>query len=226
MTAAPALPIATETLAELLVGALDLRERETAQHSKRVACHTLVLARQFYADAATLAQIYWGALLHDIGKIGIPDAVLLKPGPLTESEWALMRQHPLLGYQLLAQVPGMDVAADLVLNHEERFDGSGYPAGLAGEAIPLPARLFAVIDTLDAITSDRTYRAAQTFDVARDEILAESGKQFDPLAVAAFVQAEAELRQMVARQCGPQIGLQSALAHVRPVEFSSSEKDA
>lgn len=226
MTAAPALPIATETLAELLVGALDLRERETAQHSKRVACHTLVLARQFYADAATLAQIYWGALLHDIGKIGIPDAVLLKPGPLTESEWALMRQHPLLGYQLLAQVPGMDVAADLVLNHEERFDGSGYPAGLAGEAIPLPARLFAVIDTLDAITSDRTYRAAQTFDVARNEILAESGKQFDPLAVAAFVQAEAELRQMVARQCGPQIGLQSALAHVRPVEFSSSEKDA
>lgn len=214
----PALPIAAETLADLLVGALDMRERETALHSKRVACHTLVLARQFYDDAAMLAQIYWGALLHDIGKIGVPDSVLLKPGPLTETEWAQMRQHPQLGYQLLTAVPGLRVAAGLVLNHEERFDGSGYPAGLAGEAIPLPARLFAVIDTLDAITSDRAYRAAQPFDVARAEIAAQSGRQFDPLAVDAFMRSEAELRQMLAQHCGPQISLQAALEHAFAVD--------
>lgn len=213
----PALPIAAETLADLLVGALDLRERETARHSKRVACHTLLLARQFYDDAATLAQIYWGALLHDIGKIGIPDSVLLKPGPLTEAEWATMRQHPQLGYQLLADVPGFAIAAELVLNHEERFDGSGYPAGRAGEAIPLPARLFAVIDTLDAMSSDRVYRPAQPFDAACAEITAQSGRQFDPLAVAAFRHAEAELRQMVAQQCGPQLNVLAALAQVNPL---------
>lgn len=219
----PALPIAAETLADLLVGALDMRERETAQHSKRVACHTLVLARQFYDDAATLAQIYWGALLHDIGKIGVPDSVLLKPGPLTEAEWALMRRHPQLGYQLLAAVPGFNVAAELVLNHEERFDGSGYPAGLSGQDIPLPARLFAIIDTLDAMTFDRAYRAAQPFDAARAEISAQSGRQFDPLAVDAFMRSEAELRQMVAQHCGPQISVLAALEHVFAVDSQPSQ---
>lgn len=209
-------PIVAETFAELLVGALDLRERETAQHSKRVACHTMVLARQFYSDVTILTQIYWGALLHDIGKIGIPDAVLLKNGPLNEEEWAQMREHPRMGYQLLAQVPELHAAAELVLHHEERFDGSGYPAGLKGGAIPFPARLFAVIDTLDAIASDRPYRPAQTFDVAYREILAQSGRQFDPLAVAAFQTAEEELRLMVARQCGPQMNLHAVLAHIQP----------
>lgn len=219
MMPTPALPISAEALVDLLVGALDLRERETALHSKRVACHTMLLARQFYDDAAKLAQIYWGALLHDLGKIGIPDAVLLKSGPLTEAEWVLMRQHPELGHQLLAQVPGLELAAELVLHHEERFDGSGYPAGLAGEAILLPARLFATIDTLDAITSDRSYRSAQSFAVAREEIVAQSGRQFDPLAVAAFLRVEAELRQMVAEQCGPQFNLGMALQGHFPTGF-------
>lgn len=216
MTDLSVAPIAAETLAELLVGALDLRERETAQHSKRVACHTMVLARQFYSDVAILTQIYWGALLHDIGKIGIPDAVLLKNGPLNEAEWAQMREHPRMGYQLLAQVPGLRAAAEMVLHHEERFDGSGYPAGLKGGDIPFSARLFAVIDTLDAIASDRPYRPAQSFDVAYHEIRAQAGRQFDPLAVAAFQTAEEELRLMVARQCGPQMNLHAVLAQGQP----------
>jgi HD-GYP domain-containing protein (c-di-GMP phosphodiesterase class II) len=188
-------------LAEALATALDLRERETGLHSKRVACHTLVLARRVVSDADMLKQIYWGALLHDIGKIGVPDAVLLKQGPLDESEWTEMRTHPSKGYEILAPVPGMAQAAELVLAHEERFDGSGYPLGLLGEAIPLGARLFAVIDTLDAITSDRPYRRAQNFDRAAEEIVSAAGSQFDPLAVEVFVAEKAALRRMVDLKC-------------------------
>lgn len=146
---------AYERLVEALAAALDLREHATGLHSKRVACHTLVLARHFYSDPGILRQIYWGSLLHDIGKIGVPDAILLKPGRLTEDEWAVMRQHPRTGYDILATVPQLAAAAEIMLSHEEHFDGSGYPRGLRGEAIPRPARLFAVIDTLDAMTSNR-----------------------------------------------------------------------
>lgn len=190
-------------LAEALASALDLREHETGLHSKRVACHTLELARDALADEPErLRQIYWGALLHDVGKIGIPDVILLKQGPLTDAEWEEMRKHPEMGYRIVAQVPGMREAADIVLCHEERFDGSGYPNGLAGEAIPWGARLFAVIDTLDAMTSDRPYRKGLSFDAAKAEILRMSGAQFDPDAVRAFLQAEAVLREMVALKCG------------------------
>lgn len=189
-------------LAEALVAALDAREHETGLHSKRVACHTLVLARRFTDDAARLRQVYWGALLHDLGKIGIPDAILLKPGPLAENEWAVMRTHPEIGQRILAAVPFLVEAAEIVLCHEERFDGTGYPRGLAGEAIPLWARLFALIDSLDAITSDRYYRKGLPFDAARDEIARLSGSQFDPLAVEAFLAEEATLREMVALKCG------------------------
>jgi len=188
-------------LAEALVTALDARERETGLHSKRVACHTLVLARRFTGDSERLRQIYWGALLHDIGKIGIPDAVLLKQGPLTEVEWQVMRTHPEIGRRILASASFMEEAADIVLNHEERFDGAGYPHGLAGDLIPLSARLFAVIDTLDAMTSDRPYRNALSFDAAKAEILRSAGRQFDPQAVEAFVSEEATLRDMVALKC-------------------------
>jgi len=189
-------------LSEALVAALDAREHETGLHSKRVACHILVLARHFTTDAKRLQQIYWGALLHDVGKIGIPDAILLKEGPLNDTEWQVMRTHPEIGHRILAGAPLLAEAADLVLSHEERFDGTGYPRGLAQQAIPLGARLFAVIDTLDAITSDRPYRKGLPFDTARTEILRQSGTQFDPLAMDVFVAEEATLRAMVDLKCG------------------------
>jgi putative nucleotidyltransferase with HDIG domain len=188
-------------LAEALAAALDARARETGLHSKRVACHTLVLARRFTGDSERLRQIYWGAMLHDIGKIGVPDAVLLKQGPLTQDEWQVMRTHPEVGRRILASASFMDEAGDIVLSHEERFDGTGYPRGLVGNAIPLSARLFAVIDTLDAMTSDRPYRKALSFDAAKAEILRSAGRQFDPQAVEAFVAEEPTLRDMVGLKC-------------------------
>jgi len=187
--------------AEALAEALDIREHETGAHSKRVACHTLVLARLFISDARQLRQIYWGSLLHDIGKIGIPDAILLKQGALNEEEWNVMRTHPEKGYRIVSQIPDMKEAAEIVLSHEERFDGSGYPRGLRGEQICLGAKLFAVIDTLDAITSDRPYRKAGSFEEARDEIVRMSGTQFDPAAVQAFLTEEVTLREMVDAKC-------------------------
>ncbi len=187
-----------EEFAECFVEALDLREHETGLHSKRVAANTLLLARRDFPDPATLREIYWGSLLHDIGKIGVPDAILLKPGPLTAPEWALMRMHPEFGGRILDKLPFFSLAARIVRCHEERFDGTGYPAGLRGEDIPLPARLFAVIDTLDAMTFDRPYRKAPGFDAARAEIVAQAGRQFDPLAVEAFLREEPLLREMTA----------------------------
>lgn len=203
---------AYRALAEALAAALDARERETGLHSKRVACHTLVLAKRFSDDPAQLRQIYWGALLHDIGKIGISDAILLKPAPLDEHERAVMRTHPEIGHAILKDVSFMREAAQIVLCHEERFDGNGYPRGLAGDAIPLGARLFTVIDALDAITSDRPYRSGLPFDSAKAEIRRCSGGQFDPVAVEAFLTEEAVLREMVAAKCGTELPL-SARAH-------------
>lgn len=187
-----------EQFAESLAMALDLRESETGLHSKRVAAHTLLLARHFYTDTATLREIYWGSLLHDIGKIGVPDSILLKPAQLTADEWQIMRLHPEHGSRILEKLPLLSLAADVVLCHEERYDGSGYPRGLKGTAIPLPARLFAVIDTLDAMTFDRPYRKALPFDAAKAEIVRMSGIQFDPDAVAVFLREETLLREMTA----------------------------
>ncbi len=186
---------------EALAGTLDLREHETGLHSRRVACHTQVLARRCNDDPAWLRQVYWGALLHDIGKIGVPDRILLKQGPLDAAEWAIMGRHPELGERIVRRLPGMDTAADVVLCHEERYDGRGYPRGLRADAIPLGARLFAVIDALDAITSDRPYRKGMDFAAAKAEILRSSGSQFDPAAVAAFLAEEETLRRMVASKC-------------------------
>lgn len=198
-----------EGFAEALAAALDAREHETGLHSKRVACHTLVLAKRFTGDSDELHQVYWGGLLHDVGKIGIPDAILLKQGPLSGDEWDVMRRHPQIGHDILSSAPALCGAAQIVLTHEERFDGSGYPRGLAGEAIPLWARLFAIIDTLDAMTSDRPYRRGVGFDVAKAEIVACAGRQFDPRAVRAFLAEEGTLREMVAVKCEqPPAGLQ------------------
>ena len=187
--------------AEALAEALDIREHETGLHSKRVACHTLVLARRFTEDPKRLRQIYWGALLHDIGKIGIADAILLKQGTLNEDEWLEMRTHPEKGHRIVAQILGMEEAAEIILSHEEHFDGTGYPRGLKGEQLSLGTRLFAVIDTLDAMSSDRSYRKALSFDQARAEIVSMSGTQFDPVAVQAFLAEETTLREMVAAKC-------------------------
>jgi len=184
-----------------LLTALDAREHETGLHSKRVACHTQVLARQFTDDTDSLKQIYWGALLHDIGKIAIPDSILLKQGKLTDSEWDIMRSHPQRGYDIISEIPFLSDAAKIILSHEEHYDGKGYPKGLSGEDIPWGARLFAVIDTLDAITSNRPYRKGKNFDVAKDEIVKLSGQQFDPQAVEAFLAEEIVLREMVGMKC-------------------------
>lgn len=192
---------ADAAFAHALAEALDIREHETGAHSKRVACHTLVLARRFTSDPHRLRHVYWGSLLHDIGKIGVADTILLKHGELNEDEWAEMRTHPKKGHRIVMQIPGMEEAAEIILCHEERFDGSGYPRGLSGDQICLGARLFALIDTLDAITSDRPYRKGASFDKARTEIVTMSGSQFDPLAVQAFMAEEAVLREMVAVKC-------------------------
>lgn len=198
---ANALERADAAFAEALAETLDIREHETGDHSKRVACHTLILASRFTADPDRLRQIYWGSLLHDVGKIGVSDAVLLKQDALNEDEWIEMRTHSEKGYRIVSQIPDMKEAAEIVLSHEERFDGSGYPRGLRGEQICLGARLFAVIDTLDAMTSDRPYRKAGSFEQARDEIIRMSGTQFDPQAVQAFLAEQTALREMVEAKC-------------------------
>ena len=172
---------------ESLVTALDVRDQETRGHSVRVATHSLDIARMLgvYSEEE-LATVYRGALMHDVGKIGVPDAILLKPAKLTDEEWEFMRRHPAIGYRILAQVPYLRPAAKIVLAHHERWDGDGYPRRLKGENIPLGARIFALADTYDAIISDRPYRRGQTPDAAMKEILRCAGTQFDPKVIEAF----------------------------------------
>ncbi|MBI3761320.1 MAG: diguanylate cyclase, partial [Chloroflexi bacterium] len=171
---------------DALAAALDARDKETEGHSRRVVAYTLALAGRINVPEDELVTIRRGALLHDIGKIGVPDTILLKPGPLTDEERAIMRRHPEWGQRILSGIRFLEDAVQIVCAHQERWDGAGYPRGLAGEAIPLGARIFAVADTFDAITSDRPYRAARPYAVARAEIEAGSGAQFDPRAVEAF----------------------------------------
>jgi HD-GYP domain-containing protein (c-di-GMP phosphodiesterase class II) len=172
---------------ESLVTALDVRDQETKGHSVRVAMHSLDIAKVLgIQDEQELACIYRGALMHDVGKIGVPDAILLKPSQLTDDEWEFMRRHSAMGYRILAQVPYLRPAAKIVLAHHERWDGDGYPRRLKGENIPLGARIFALADTYDAIISDRPYRDGQSPDAALVEILRCAGTQFDPKVIEAF----------------------------------------
>ncbi|MDP1546640.1 MAG: PAS domain-containing protein [Anaerolineales bacterium] len=166
--------------------ALDLRDRETEGHTRRVTDLTLKLAEQFDLSPTEIVHLRRGALLHDIGKIGIPDHILLKPGSLTEEEWFIMRQHPQFAYDMLASVEYLKPALDIPYCHHEKWDGSGYPRGLKGEQIPLAARIFAVADVWDALTSHRPYRLAWTKDQALEYIRSQTGKHFDPKAVEAF----------------------------------------
>jgi putative nucleotidyltransferase with HDIG domain len=166
-----------------LGAALDLRDNETAGHSHRVTRYCLELAKRIGCSGEQLKHIERGAYLHDIGKIGTPDAILLKPGKLTPDEREIMQQHARVGYELVSRIDFLQEAAEIVHSHQERYDGMGYPRGLKGEAIPLGARIFAVADTFDAMTSDRPYRKALSLATALDEIRRESSRQFDPAVV-------------------------------------------
>jgi len=172
---------------EALGDALDLKDRETEGHSRRVTAFTIAIARAMGLTADQIRVIARGAFLHDIGKMAIPDAILNKPGALTPDEVAIMREHSYHGYQIVRKIPFLHEASEIVYAHQERFDGTGYPRGLKGDQIPLGARMFAVADTLDAITSDRPYRPAQTLTAAREEIQRWAGRQFDPEVVKVFL---------------------------------------
>jgi response regulator RpfG family c-di-GMP phosphodiesterase len=170
---------------EALVTALDARECETGAHSQRVVRFSLAIGDALGVVGKERDDLARGALLHDIGKIGIPDHILLKPARLTPEEWVEMRKHPEIGARILSGIEFLAPAAEIVLAHQERWDGQGYPRGLAGTDIPLGARIFAVADTFDAITTDRPYRKGRPFQAAKDEVRRWSGAQFDPAVVEA-----------------------------------------
>jgi putative nucleotidyltransferase with HDIG domain len=172
---------------EALGGALDAKDAETEGHCQRVTAFTITIAKAMGVDKALLRHIARGAFLHDIGKMGVPDSILRKPGPLTAEEREIMRRHCDIGYAVLERIPFLKEAAEIVLSHQECYDGSGYPRGLRGEQIPLGARIFAVADTLDAMISDRPYRKALPISAAREEIKRYSGRQFDPRVVEVFL---------------------------------------
>jgi putative nucleotidyltransferase with HDIG domain len=180
----------TEDALEALVAALDAREQETNHHSQRVSLYATFLASKLGIEGEQLLVVQRGALLHDIGKIGVPDAILLKPSKLNDEEWEVIRQHPLTGYDIVKGLQWLRGGEEVIRHHHERFDGKGYPDGLSGGMIPLGARIFSVIDTFDAITSDRPYRKAATVQRAYEEIRRCSGSQFDPHVVDAFLQID------------------------------------
>jgi PAS domain S-box-containing protein len=167
-------------------GALDLRDKETEGHTLRVTEMTLELAREFGINDTELMQIRRGAMLHDIGKMGVPDSILLKPGPLTDDEWQIMRMHPIYAYNLLSPITFLNLALDIPYCHHEKWDGTGYPRGLAGEQIPLAARIFAIVDVWDAITNERPYRPAWPKEKALEYIQEQVGKYFDPRIAESF----------------------------------------
>jgi putative nucleotidyltransferase with HDIG domain len=188
-----------EDTLQALGAAIDLRDNETAGHSQRVCRYSLEIARAMGWSDKQLGSLARGAYLHDIGKLGVPDGVLLKPGPLTADERKLMQQHAQTGFDLLKDIPFLADAAEIVLSHHERYDGGGYPRGLKGEEILLSARIFAVADTLDAITSDRPYRRASSFESARETIRHCSGSQFDPQLIGVFLSIPEETWPAIAR---------------------------
>lgn len=187
---------------EALGDALDLKDSETEGHSKRVTAFTIALARAMGMQPAEIRVVARGAFLHDVGKMAIPDAILLKPGRLNAQEQTVMREHCARGYHMLRKIPFLHDAAEIVYSHQEHFDGSGYPRGLRGDQIPLGARVFAVADTLDAITSDRPYRRANSFTAARREIKRCSGTQFDPAVVEVYLSLPDELWEDLRSEIG------------------------
>jgi putative nucleotidyltransferase with HDIG domain len=181
----------SETL-RALGNAVDLRDSPTAGHSHRVVLYSLKIAAALSLSREECQTVAVGAWLHDIGKLAIPDSILLKPGSLTEAEWRVMRSHVEIGYELVREIPFLQHAAEFIRSHHERSDGSGYPRGLSGQDIPVGARIFAIADTVDAMTSDRPYRLALPFREALEEIRSGTGKRYDERAAQAFLSLPAE----------------------------------
>jgi putative nucleotidyltransferase with HDIG domain len=217
-----------------LGSAIDLRDGSTAGHSRRVLLYSVAMAEAIGGMENQLKTLGMGAWLHDIGKLAIPDGILLKPGSLNEQERQIMQRHVELGYDLVKGIPFLAEAAEVILAHHERYNGSGYPRGLRGDNIPMCARIFAVADSFDAMTSDRPYRSALSLQAARTEIDAGRGELFDPEVVDAFfglgeeawklVSAGAQSASIHTILCGnglthaPASALSSEVPHLRPVE--------
>ena len=169
-----------------LANAVEARDAYTGKHAERVAAYGVRIAQAASLDIADSAEIEFGFLLHDVGKLAVPDSILFKAAGLTDREFAIMSRHPMIGWEILGDIEFLGEAKLVVRHHHERFDGTGYPDGLAGDDIPLAARVFAVADALDALTTDRPYRPAASFAAAREEIQRGSGTQFDPAIVVAY----------------------------------------
>jgi putative nucleotidyltransferase with HDIG domain len=189
-----------DEMLQALGAALDLGDSETAGHSQRVSRYCLEIGKVMGCTSEQLQQLARGAYLHDIGKMGIPEAILRKSGKLSAEETAIMETHVPIGYELVSQIAFLAGAAEIILTHHECYDGTGYPQGLVEEEIPLGARVFAVADTLDAMTSDRPYRRALSFSAAKAEIVHESGRQFDPKQVQAFASLPERIWQKIRRE--------------------------
>lgn len=185
---------------EALGSALDSRDVGTEAHSRRVHGYALATAREYGVPEADIPDLEHGVLLHDIGKIGIPDAILLKAGPLTPEQWQIMRRHPEIGKRLIEGVPFLRGAIPIIYCHHEKWDGGGYPRGLKGEEIPLGARIFTVVDAFDAMTFDRPYSTAISFDAAYTEIKRCAGSHFDPTVVEAFLRVPESLLEDIRRK--------------------------
>lgn len=181
------LAVAYETTLEGWARTLELKDRETEGHSQRVMDLTMRLSRKLGIPEEDMEHVQRGALLHDIGKMGVPDNVLLKPGSLNDDEWIIMRKHPVFAQEMLSSIPFLEKAIDIPYCHHEKWDGSGYPRGLKGEDIPLSARIFAIVDVWDALRSDRPYRPAWTDEEALEEIKRGKGTHFDPIVVETFI---------------------------------------
>lgn len=191
---------------EALGDALDLKDAETEGHSRRVTLFTIAIAQALGLPKGQIAVIARGAFLHDIGKMAIPDAILRKPDKLTPPEVQIMQEHAYRGYVMLKKIPFLAEASEIVYSHQERFDGTGYPRGLKGEEIPLGARIFSIADTLDAITSDRPYRPAQSLKAAKAEIERWSGRQFDPEIVQVFLEMPDKIWEDLRKEIDGQTG--------------------
>jgi ribonuclease P protein subunit RPR2 len=191
----------TETV-RALSNAVEARDAYTGKHAERVAAYGLELAYALGLRLTARPELEFGFLLHDVGKVAIPDAILYKPGPLTDEERALMEQHPVIGAQIVSGIDFMDEAVEVVRSHHERWDGWGYPDRLSGEEIPLAARVFAVADVLDALTTERPYRPASPLRDAREMIVSEGGTHFDPSVIEAFNSIEDQTFERIAAQIG------------------------
>ena len=183
-----------------LSNAVEARDAYTRKHAERVTAYGLEIAKAYGPPVSNQPDLEFGFLLHDIGKLAIPDSILYKPGQLTAEERALVVQHPVVGAEIVRDIEFLAQPMQVVRHHHERWDGTGYPDGLAGEDIPLSARIFAVADVLDALTSDRPYRTASPLDVARDMIVAESGQHFDPRVIEAFKKIPDETFERIRRE--------------------------